>query len=140
MDDRINFIADNARASISNYCINICEAKCCRSGKLLLQGANEVKAVLHTQEHAQNLINKGILTPGNNSGNFHLNLEKTNCLNLIQNKCSIHKDPLKPKICDDYPLFFVKGYVLASPACNAVRDGLLDSYIEKLIKLGIKKA
>lgn len=54
--------------------------------------------------------------------------------------CSIHKDEKRPKVCSDYPLFLVKNYIIAADSCPAVNEKLLDKYLDKLEKLGFKRA
>ncbi|MCH8519137.1 MAG: YkgJ family cysteine cluster protein [Nanoarchaeota archaeon] len=131
-------IAQKARESLSNYCINICGAKCCKVGKLLLQTNQEVETISGV-EHIGKFIEDKTLERTQN-GFMTYNLEKEPCRHLKENVfCSIHKSDKKPIICNDYPLFLTKKYVIASQQCPAVVGGELNTYIKEIKKLGYKE-
>lgn len=136
--DEIDKVASLARSSLSYYCINVCRAKCCKFGKLVLFNDTEVDAVCGTK---RKLFEKKQLLERKDTGNYHFDLVKGGCKNLRDdNMCNIHDKPSKPRICDDYPLFIPqKKYVIAADSCPGVQDGLLDEYVEKLQELGLKK-
>lgn len=130
-------IANKARVDISDFCINTCKAKCCRVGKLLLQSKAEVEVVLPNEDHI--LLEEEQIIEKTKYGNYTLDLDKKSCSRLTQDyKCGIHKDPNRPSICSDYPIFFVKSYFMFSPACTAVQQGLLDKYIKEIEEEGYK--
>ena len=128
---KAKLIADEARTSLSNYCITICGAKCCKHGKLLLQNDNEVKTICG-EENIAEYSNEGIIEKTQN--NFIIyDLEKKPCQHLKESVlCSIHKSKSKLQICNDYPLFLTKKYVIASKQCLAVIRGGLNKYIEEI--------
>ena len=131
-------IAQSARDSISSYCINICRAKCCKVGKLLLQSEQEVETIAGVENIGEYLENKTLESTKN--GFVTYNLEQNPCRHLKQNVlCSIHKSNKKPVICNDYPLFLTKKYVIASEQCPAVTNGEIDEFIRKIKELGYTK-
>lgn len=132
-----NEIANQARASISSYCLNVCGAKCCKHGKLLLQTNEEVETI--SGDKLQEHLTTGILekTPNNF---MTYDLEKEPCRHLKdQVFCSIHKSDKKPVICDDYPLFLTKKYVITSKQCPAVLGGELEEYVKALEEKGFER-
>lgn len=96
----INYQIDKARKSLSSYCINECNALCCRVGTLKI---SEKKKALF----------------GNNR-NVSL---KPNCQNLIENKCTIYQK--RPNICKRFPLFLKEGKLFVISDCTAIKDGKL---------------
>ena len=131
-------IADEARNSISSYCMNICGAKCCKVGKLLLQTDEEVETISGTLNIGKHLGNKTLEKTQN--GFMTYDLEKEPCRHLKEKVlCSIHKSDKKPVICNDYPLFLTKQYVIASTQCPAVVNGELNAFVKKIQELGYKK-
>jgi Fe-S-cluster containining protein len=134
----VDTIADNARNSISDYCINNCKAKCCKRGKLVLFNEKEVNAIVG--EHKQKYIEQNILTVNPKTSNYHYDLEKKSCKNLTtKNLCSIHNLNSKPRICRDYPLFILGKYVIVAQDCQAAQNNLLDKHVLEIVKLGYKK-
>ena len=131
-------IANHARSKISDYCINTCKAKCCNVGKLLLQTNEEVETICG-EENISKYAEEGIIEKTQNNFVTYA-LEKQPCRHLKDNVfCTIHKEDRKPTICDDYPLFLTKTYVIASPQCPAVTHGEMDEEIEKIKQLGFNK-
>ena len=127
-------IADKARRSLSKYCSNECKAYCCRDGYLLLT-SNEVKLF-------KDIIKKDlkIMTPKLISNKkryiLDLGLSVEGCPNLINYKCSIHKNLKRPKTCKDFPLFIYGNVAVASKRCSAVEENKLYPYLYKLKGLG----
>jgi len=94
--EEINLILDQARNSISNYCINDCKALCCRKGKLLLQSENEIKFISQGKE---NKFLKRKILQKTNDGNFTFNHERVKCPYLTNDfKCSTWKDSKMTKV------------------------------------------
>ena len=129
-------VARDARESLSSFCMNECRAKCCKQGKLLLKDDKEIKTICgnkvdkYFKSKILERISYGLAT---------YNLEKKPCKMLYDGvKCRIHKSKLKPVICDDYPLFLTREYVILSNECPGVERGMLDEYKSKLVNLGYK--
>lgn len=139
MNEHILSIADTARNSISSYCINDCQAKCCKHGALLLQSEQELHTIIENKK--KQLLKKNILKV-TEQGNYTLNFDKWgHCKNLSEeNLCQIHKNPKRPRICGDFPLFVFKQYYsLATEFCPAAKAGLLDKYCKQIEELGQRK-
>ena len=135
-----NQVLDNARNSISNYCIKECKAKCCRKGSLLIQSKKELFSLI-TENDFHNLFEKQIITKSTNNENWHIfNHEKIGgCPKLDKNNlCSIYKNEDRPKICSDFPLFKVKNFILVAEFCPASKTNLFDKYLKKLEEMGFK--
>ncbi|MFP4401603.1 MAG: YkgJ family cysteine cluster protein [Candidatus Nanoarchaeia archaeon] len=131
-------IAQEARDSLSSFCMNVCGAKCCKVGKLLLQSDEEVETISGAENIGQ-YLEDGTLERTQN-GFMTYDLEKQPCQHLKESVlCSIHKSEKKPTICNDYPLFLTKQYVIASEQCLGVVSGELDTFIAKIKALGYKK-
>lgn len=141
MDDKkrkeINKILNEARNSISDYCINKCKAKCCRYGKLIL--LNEMEIDFITKGKKEKYLKRKVLKP-TKDGNFTFNHERVKCPYLTNDfKCSEWRNPNRPKVCYDFPLFFTQNkYIITSQTCPSVTEGELDIYFEKLKKMGLK--
>jgi Fe-S-cluster containining protein len=133
----IDNIANEARSSIGDFCMNICKAKCCQRGFLLLMNQKETQAIVGN--NTEKYLNEKILKRSNNNFLWY-DLEKKPCKNLIKEKsfCTIHKNQNKPRVCSDYPIFLVKNFVIFSNTCEAVQEGLLDNYKQKFEILGLK--
>jgi Fe-S-cluster containining protein len=132
-DQTVEKIAQEARASISDFCIEECHAYCCRKGYLLLT-PDQVDLVTQNQKEAL-LLNKNLKALY--KGDFSLNLGES-CPSLKDDKCMIHKDPRRPETCAHFPLFIQENVLIASPRCLAVKQGKLYPYISQLLKMGFK--
>ncbi len=136
MTQDIDLTLKEARESISNYCINTCKSKCCRKGKLILLNSNEVNTICGKKEE-EYLITKILEKTENNF--WHYNLEKQKCPHLRDDsKCNIHKKEYRPQVCNDFPIFKTKNYIIPANICPAVKEGLLNEYIEKMRNKGYK--
>lgn len=136
--EQINSLLEEARSSISEYCINSCKAKCCKKGQLFLFSSDELSAV--TKNNTQKYIDSDNIKK-NDFGNFYFNLETNGgCpnLNLKTSMCNIHKDKNKPKICTDFPLFKAKEYIVSAGTCPAVQNKMFEEHFRKIEKLGYK--
>lgn len=117
--------------------MNVCQAKCCRRGFLVLMNKEEVISIVGDKE--LEFSKEKILKPSKN-GFLLYDLEKKPCKNLKSDlKCGIHKNPNRPRVCGDYPLFIFKDYVMPAEDCSAVKAGLLDHYVKEIEGLGYKK-
>lgn len=127
-------IADEARASISDYCINTCGALCCRKGILILRSEREADLVVERREEWQELqfLER---TP---RGQWALHVGRKPCPKLKDNLCTVYEDRDRPKACGEFPLYLWGKTVAASPMCPAVNEGRLDPYLERLKKEGCR--
>lgn len=136
--NEIDVILNDARNSISSYCINECNAHCCKTGKLFLFSKDEVSAI--TNNNTQKYIDNKNITK-NEFGNFYFDLEQNGgCpnLNLKTSLCKIHKNKNKPIICNDFPLFKAKEYIVSAGVCPAVKNKMFTIYFKKIEELGYK--
>lgn len=132
--EKAETLANEARNSISTYCFTECNAYCCRKGHLVLT-SNELDLVANTQKKSLEEKNAiSILNNGKYSMDFDLN-EKS-CPSLKDNKCIIHKDPLRPLACKEFPLFIRGNNLLVSQRCPAAKDNLLYPYIAEFKLMG----
>ncbi|MDA3836462.1 MAG: YkgJ family cysteine cluster protein [Nanoarchaeota archaeon] len=126
-------IADNARNSISNYCMEECSAYCCRKGYLILSKkemqllVKDKEIQLTKEEFIRPLIDgKYSVSLGNSSGS---------CPSLINSKCTLHKDPKRPLVCKEFPIFITENVVRISDRCPAKKVNKFYSHIRELIDL-----
>lgn len=131
---QIEKLADEARKSLSEYCINECKAYCCRKGFLVLK-SEEVDLVTGNQK--ESLIKQECLIEMENN-QFSLEFNKTGCPSLRNNKCMIHGNKNRPKTCKEFPIFIEGKKIRLSPRCFGVNAGLLYPYVREFLKLGYK--
>ncbi|MBU0757883.1 MAG: YkgJ family cysteine cluster protein [Nanoarchaeota archaeon] len=130
----IESIALKARKSIENVCIDDCKAYCCRKGYITLK-EDELKLV--TQGKDEYLLHEKILEK-KSDGKYTLSFEALDfCPSLKNTLCLIHKNPKRPKVCRDYPLFIAKNSIYISPSCLAFKQGKFFAYIKKFRALGM---
>ncbi len=134
--EEINQIISEARNSISDYCMNICEAKCCKFGKLVLFNKKEIEFICNGKE--EEFLKKKILEPSRD-GNYTFNHELAGCPHLTKdNKCSNWNHPNRPRICSDFPLFLMQNkYLITADICPAIKKNKFEKYFDKLKKYGI---
>ena len=133
---KVEKIADAARNSLGDYCMNECKAYCCRKGFLVV---TEDQADTVTQGQTKQLISEKKLTPIEGGG-LALDFGATGgCPSLKDFKCTIYTDKKRPKACGDFPVFIWKNEVVRlSTKCPAVRENKLYPYMDKIKKLGYK--
>jgi len=133
----INRILYLARVSISDFCINDCKAKCCKVGKLILLNDDEINFM--TNGNVDMFLKNGVLCR-TEQGNYTFNHSKFKCPFLKDdNTCSVWKDLRRPQVCKDFPLFFVQNkFIFTADICPAIKNGMLNSYLKKLEKFGLK--
>ncbi|MGV8169264.1 MAG: YkgJ family cysteine cluster protein [Candidatus Nanoarchaeia archaeon] len=130
-------LAVAARESISKYCYEECNARCCRTGYLLLT-PKEVVVVQGTHEKKLEMI-PAHTKLDENAQVLHLESRHNGCPNLQNFKCIIHKNPERPKTCKDFPLFIWKDKVImVTCECPAVRANKLYPYLSEFKKKGYK--
>ena len=125
-------LASKARKSLSSYCMNECNALCCRKGFINIS-LKEAKRI--TQKKVNEFEVLGYLFRKN--GRYALNLGMA-CPSLKDNKCTIHKSRNRPKVCSDFPVFIEGNEIKLSMNCPAVANNFLYPYEKKFIKLGYK--
>ena len=136
MDDNVLKIINEARNSLGPFCIEKCKSLCCKKGSLIL--FNNFEIIMIAGEKIEEYTKKRILsmTP---SGNFLYDLERAPCRHLGKDfYCKIWKEENRPRVCQDFPLFVKDNYVITGDLCPAIKEGILDVYLEKLKKLGLK--
>lgn len=131
-------IADKARESISKFCMNECKAYCCRKGYIMVREdqLNEIA----TKEIQKKLTEEKKIEKYSFSQKFKINFTNSlgGCPALKDNKCTIHKNAKRPKVCHEYPIFVQFNEIRISSKCPAQQQNKLYPYIRKLHKLGYK--
>jgi len=131
-------IADKARESISEFCMNECKAYCCRKGYIMVNDdqLNEIA----TKAKQEKLKKEEKITEYSFSQKFKINFTNSlgGCPALKDNKCTIHKNPKRPKVCHEYPIFVQFKEIRISSKCPAQQQNKLYPYIQQLHKLGYK--
>ncbi len=133
MED-INKIADEARNSLSKYCIEECKAYCCRKGYIIIT-PDEVDLLIGNKK--EKLISKWTLKELID-GKFSFNFSNSfgGCTQLKDGKCLIHKNEKRPKVCKEFPIFITGKTIRLSPRCYGIKAGLLYPFIKKFKELG----
>ncbi len=116
-----------ARMSLGTYCFTECKSFCCRKGslKVIKKEAN----LLTSEKLQENIKNKSLFPL--KGGKYLVNLNK-GCPALKDFKCTLHNNPERPQICQDFPIFLEGKKVNVSSKCYAVIEGLLYPYINKM--------
>jgi hypothetical protein len=130
-------LAITARESISSYCYTECKAYCCRRGYLLLK-AEELQLIKGMTKKNPRMI--PVYTKLDKHA-FALNLggKLNGCPNLTDYKCTIHKNPLRPKTCKDFPLFIrANKTIMITNACPAVFENKFYPFLAEFKKMGYK--
>jgi Fe-S-cluster containining protein len=118
-----------ARNSIGKYCFTECKAYCCRKGYLMLTNKETIMMMKKS---------KDVLTKIER-GKYVLDLGAKGCPSLKNYKCSIHKNPKRPKACKEFPIFiWDKKTIKVSQRCLAVKNELIYPYLAKLKLMGYK--
>jgi len=136
MQKKINIdeLLEEARYSMSDFCMQVCRGMCCRRGFLPLT-SQEVNIVVPNK---QELIKSKVLRPSND-GRFLLALGVFGCPQLQKDsKCRIWNNPNRPACCGEFPVFERSESILFSNRCRAVVEGHLDTYKQKFKELGYK--
>ena len=134
-DDFAETLAVAARESISNYCYSECRAYCCRRGYILLTG-KEVGLMKGARKEDLQVIPVDL----ENEEGFVFDLGMgEGCPNLKDYKCTIHKDPKRPKACKEFPLFIWDDKtVMVTYACPAVKEAKLYPFLAEFKRRGYK--
>lgn len=129
-------LVDAARSSLGDYCINICKAQCCKSGFLLLKDQFEIQGVLKKKEQ-YSIKNKFLKKNWDGTYSFFLGNSKFNCPSLKGTICTIYYEKYRPLACSNFPLF-VYGKSIVTGNCPAIKEGIIDNYLEELKQKGYK--
>ncbi|MBW3021273.1 YkgJ family cysteine cluster protein [Candidatus Woesearchaeota archaeon] len=123
---RVNDILASAQDVLNSYCCENCKSLCCHKGKVLID-----------RSFPKEIVPKDRIVE-RNDGYCDLIL-KGGCP-LLDKKllCTIHKEPYRPKACQEYPFFVKPSVVYIAEACPAVKDGTLKEIISKFEELGLK--
>jgi len=117
-------IANRARDSLGEFCMNECNAYCCRKGYLIL---SEEELKLFEKDNIKTIDNKKYsLFLGNPNG----------CPNLDGVKCKIHRDPNRPSACKEFPIFIEGNKVRISKRCFGAKEGKLYPFIREFLMAG----
>ena len=118
-------LAIRARESISSYCYTECLAFCCRRGYLLLSEKEVALLCLDIKDLHIMPIDK----------RYIFNLSK-GCPNLVEYKCKIHKNPDRPNVCKEFPLFIHYNTIILTEDCPAVKDNQLYPFLAEFKAMG----
>jgi Fe-S-cluster containining protein len=127
----IEKVAEEARKSISKFCIEECKAYCCRKGYLAitLKEADLITdGKTKESELKGNIIRK-------DEGSYVLDLGQT-CPRLKNFKCGIHKKIGRPTVCKDFPIFIEGKSIRLSDGCPAVEKKLFYAYEQQFLDMG----
>lgn len=120
-----------ARDSLSNYCMTVCKAKCCKRGQLLLTPTEAVK-VAKRLEHPQLSLRA--------DGCYNLQLAGKGCPSLNGTACGVYA--MRPKMCREYPVFSrgmgENSRVIFASSCDGNAAGLLQEYKAELARRKIR--
>ncbi|HZX44598.1 MAG TPA: YkgJ family cysteine cluster protein [Candidatus Nanoarchaeia archaeon] len=131
----IETLAKEARNSIGEFCMEECKSYCCRKGYLSL---SKKEAALLSDNRIDEWVKKRLLHKLGKKYSFFLGSEQFPCPKLKDFKCTVHKDPNRPKACQNYPIFIKGNKIRLSSRCLAVNADKLYPYISQFLKLGYK--
>jgi len=69
---------------------------------------------------------------------YALDMSTAGCPSLKDSLCMIHKNPKRPRVCKEFPLFIEKNFIRLSPGCPAVIAEKLYPFISLLLAEGLK--
>ena len=131
-------IADKARESISDFCINECGAYCCRKGYIMVR--EHQLNQMAPKEKQEILEKEGKIKEFSFAGKIQVDFTNSlgGCPALKNNMCTIHKNPERPKVCHEYPIFVYPDHIKISAKCPAHQQNKFYPYIKEFIDLGFK--
>lgn len=128
----ISALLFEARTSITDYCISVCKAQCCKRGMLALDSQEQANVVL------QGKLSAAHKTEKHGKTYYEYDLNKT-CPSFDGKQgCTIYKNKHRPKACHEFPLLQLGTFIVPIEWCPAVQDALFTSYFEKFEQLGYK--
>ena len=132
----VNEIVFRARKFIGKFCAEECNAYCCRKGYILI---NERKLnLLATKNEQIELKKENKLKELSFSGKFMLDFSNYlgGCPKLKGTECSIHSNPERPQVCQDFPIFIFGNNLRISSKCPAHQKNMFYPFIKQLEGLG----
>lgn len=127
-------IADEARNAISSFCVDECQAYCCRKGYLILS-AKEKDLLIGSLEDS--FVQKEILKPLDfNEYALFMGSPGQPCPKLDGSKCTIHTNLGRPETCRRFPVFIYGKKVRFSSRCLAVKQGKMYPFIKQFMAEG----
>ncbi len=126
----IQILANEARESISQFCMQECNAYCCTKGFLILS-EEEMKLMIGNKKVEKDLFKK------TKDDKYSLNLS-LGCPSLENHKCLIHKEEKRSSTCKNFPIFINEKTIKISDRCPAKRNNLFYPYVHQFLKLGYK--
>ena len=129
-------IADEARESISDFCINECHSYCCRKGYLIVSSdlanlmSGEYKERLILEKTLRELID----------GKFSINFENSLgvCPSLKDSRCLIHDNKERSLTCMDFPIFILGKKIKISNRCPAKKQNKFFKFEHEARQLGFE--
>ncbi|MFH1064062.1 MAG: hypothetical protein V1729_03210 [Candidatus Woesearchaeota archaeon] len=134
IDDDVTRILGSARYDIGKFCIEECNAYCCRKGYLVLT-PGQVKLTM--QGNLAEFMDKGLLKRMSDGKlSLYMGDKDHPCPSLKDNMCLIHKDPGRSDTCKMFPINIQGNKILVSKRCLAANANRLYPYIALLVKKG----
>lgn len=127
-------VLDNARDALGEFCINECNAYCCRKGYLVLT-PKEMEITM--QDKKKEFLKKRFLKKMSD-GNFSLYFNPQGCPSLKNNLCRIHKNSLRSNTCSEFPISVTNNVIYISKRCLAGKTNFFYPFVSELISLGCK--
>ncbi|NCN51512.1 hypothetical protein GW931_00680 [archaeon] len=134
----VNEIISKARKSIGKFCIEECNAYCCRKGYIII---NEQQVnIIATKNEQIELKKENKLKELVFSGKFMLDFSNSlgGCPKLKGTKCLIQSNPERAKVCQESPIFLFGDSVRISSKCPAHQKNMFYLFIKQLEALGYK--
>lgn len=130
-------LVEEAKGSISDFCINKCKADCCKNRIVPCRSESNIRVLLGLNNNAD-LEEFSFMYPKK--------LKKTEtglyfvyqpCANLEKDRCNIYHESKRPPHCKDYPIvasYDKDGFpfVEYTSECKAVQKGLFNRVLDVL--------
>jgi Fe-S-cluster containining protein len=131
-------IADKARASISDFCINECGAYCCRKGYIMVR--QHQLNQMASKEKQEILEKEGKIKEYPFAGKIQVDFTNSlgGCPALKNNMCTIHKNPERPRVCHEFPIFILGDKIKISQKCPAHQNNKFYPFIREFKELGFE--
>ena len=132
---KAEFLVKEAKHSISDFCLTVCKAYCCRKGFLPLDKSNVDTVLADKKKEIQDL---GLLQI-RGDGKFALQMGTTGhpCPSLQKDlKCRVYNQKEKPLACERFPFYVEEDTLKVAHGCLAVREGKFYPATTQILKLG----
>jgi Fe-S-cluster containining protein len=128
----IENLLDETRKKVSEFCMNSCDAECCK-GRVIVLSENEARKL--TKGSFEEFLDLNYMKKIDENYLLCFGL-KGQCLLLEKNRCSVYEDEDRPLACKKHPLYLdEKGKVLfVDGMCKAVKSGFIDELFLKFRK------